>query len=81
MSESDPDFDRGFDENYEPSFGAFAGYFLDDDFRETISPFLDITIEGEQMMLREMYDCEADISCEFGNEGKLHIAPHLTLRF
>jgi hypothetical protein len=70
MSESDPDFDRGFDESCEPSFGAFAGYFLDDDFRETISPFLDITIEGEELMLRELYDSEDSFEFD-GEEGRL----------
>lgn len=69
LSESDPDFDKGFDETYEPSFGAFAGYFLDDDFRETINPFLDTTLEEEKLMLSEMCSSESEDDYSF-EEGK-----------
>lgn len=67
LSESDPDFDKGWEESADPSFGAFAGFFLDDDFRETLSPFLDVTFEGQATLLRDL--CGSDSSEEICSDS------------
>lgn len=69
MSESDQDFEKGWDECQEPSPGAFGDFFLDDELRETISPFLDITIEAEKIMLREI--CDSDSDSDYSSDGKV----------
>eukprot|EP01126_Amoeba_proteus_P016615 TRINITY_DN1773_c0_g1_i11.p1 TRINITY_DN1773_c0_g1~~TRINITY_DN1773_c0_g1_i11.p1 ORF type:complete len:229 (-),score=24.38 TRINITY_DN1773_c0_g1_i11:273-959(-) len=54
LSASDTEFEADWDETFEPNFGPFSGFFLNEEIQESISPFLDITISQEEELLKTL---------------------------